>query len=67
MKELERSKTSSLLTEYYELLQQAEEATDRDTAIDCIRRSTKLREQMMIVNSASEASLTREQMAACGM
>lgn len=39
-----------LLTEYYELLQQAEHGTDRDTAIDCIRRSTKLREQMKIVN-----------------
>ena len=35
-----------ILNKYYELLQTAEETTDRKTAIKCIRESTKLREQL---------------------
>ena len=40
-----------LLTKYYELLQKAEQANDRREAIRCIRESTKLRAQMVTINT----------------
>ena len=39
-----------LLTEYYELLQEAEQTMNRKEAIKIIQQATKLREEMTIVN-----------------
>jgi hypothetical protein len=39
-----------LLTEYYELLQEAEQTMSRKEAIKIIQQAAKLREEIMIVN-----------------
>lgn len=45
-----------LLTEYYGLLQEAEQTMNRKEAIKIIQQATKLREQMVMLNNKQMAA-----------